>query len=469
MLRTVTLLLLTVALVAGCVAPSAQEEVGTAGNLPGFAPLVPPVPDFDFSTVVDPDHANHQLPQLHEGGHGLSLLGHAAIGDLFPPTTRGSITQVDVWDTWAVVSGMEGGLAFAIVDIADPKAPKPVSWWPSTANGWTARFSDDGRYVFYGCQTFAPNPGTGLAYNPTAHLLGTCEDAGAPHLPGGNPAGVVVVDVADKAAPRFVTFLPVGGSHNLFVANIGGSDYVFTASTAILRFDREAGSLEVVAEVPGVHDATVAKHPVTGDWLMFTGTKELTIYDVNDPASPQVVYEAPEDAGFVGWHEQTLIPGLVDGRVVLALGGETFSSTSGIPDRVDFVDVTDPTNVTLLSSWRPPFESALPWAGYLYSVHEMAATPTGQVAVAWYHAGVWVLDVSTQERQAEPVVLAAYLPSGLPNVAPSTFTQTAVPYVPFVWGAGWDARGHLVVPDMHTGLYVLEPSWGLHAALDSGQ
>jgi hypothetical protein len=38
-----------------------------------------------------------------------------------------------------------------------------------------------------------------------------------------------------------------------------------------------------------------------------------------------------------------------------------------------------------------------------------------------------------------------------------------------VWGAGWTADGHLVVPDMHTGVYVLEPEWGLHPALDSGQ
>ena len=430
---------------------------------------MPPVPDFDFSKVVDPDHANHQLPMLHAGGHGLSLVGHASIGDLLPATTRGSITQVDVWGDYAAVSGMEGGLAFAIVDVTDPAAPKPVSWWPSAADGWTARFSDDGQYVFYGCQMFPAQPGVGLAYNPTSHVLGTCEDPSAPHAPGQNPAGIVVVDVKDKASPRFVTFLPAGGSHNIFVTAINGTDYVFTASTAILKFDREAGTLEQVAEVPGVHDATVAKHPVTGDWLLFTGTGQLAIYNVNDPANPVPVYEAPKEPDFIGWHEQTLVPGLVDGRVVLALGGETFRSVGGVPDQVDFLDVTDPANPVKLSTWKPPFQPRLPWAGYLYSVHEMAATPTGQVAVSWYHAGVWVLDVSTKERQAEPVTLAAYLPNEQVSVTPSTFAQTAVPYVPFVWGAGWDDRGYLVVPDMHTGLYVLEPGWGLHPAIDGGQ
>jgi hypothetical protein len=55
------------------------------------------------------------------------------------------------------------------------------------------------------------------------------------------------------------------------------------------------------------------------------------------------------------------------------------------------------------------------------------------------------------------------------DVVPSTFAQTPIPDVPFVWGAGWDSRGYLVVPDMHTGVYVLTPSWGLHpTGRDSG-
>lgn len=463
MQRILSFLVLAALALAGCVAAPSGEDV-TPESASAAGSLVPPAPDFDFSTVVDPDHANHQLPALHTGGHGLSLLGHAGIQDVLGPGVRGSITQVDVWENYAVVAGMEGGLAFAIVDIADPQAPKAVSSWPSAADGWTARFSDDGQYVFYGCQML------GAPYPSAATLVGTCEDPYAPHLPGANQAGVVVVDVADKASPKFVTFTPTGGSHNIFVTAINGTDYVFTAATTILKFDREAGKLEQIAEVPGVHDATVAKHPLTGDWLLFTGTSELSIYNVNNPAAPELVFEGDgKGDAYVGWHEQTLIPGLVDGRVVLALGGETFLSPQGVPDIVTFMDVTDPASPSVLSQWKPPFETAVPWASYLYSVHEMAATPTGQVAISWYHAGVWVVDVSTKERQAEPVTLAAYLPANAINVVPSTFVQTAVPYVPFVWGAGWDARGHLVVPDMHTGLYVLEPDWGLHPAVDGGQ
>lgn len=458
-----------VVLGAGCLAALPTEVAPVAKST--TASFVPPEPTFDFSTVVSPDHPSHQLPELHAAGHGLDKVGHASIQDILPLGTRGSITQVDVWGHYAVVSGMEGGMAFAIVDISDPTAPQAVGWFPAVADGWTARFSDDGQFVFYGCQMF------GAPYTPVNEVRGTCEDPTALHAPstavGGNPAGVIAVDVRDKTAPKFVDFLATGGSHNIAVANISGVDYIFTSAVTILKFDRTTSELSQVAELPGVHDATAVRHPLTGDWLLFTGTGETSIYNINDPAAPQLLYEGTGSEGWTGWHEQTLVPGLVDGRVILLLSGESFVGTpnaeGGLPDSVFVVNVTDPSKPELVGTWKPPFNPALPWAGYLYSVHEMAATPTGQVAIAWYHGGVWVLDVSTKERQASPVTLAAFQPNELPNVVPATFAQTPLPYVPFVWGAGWTEEGRLVVPDMHTGLYVMEPEWGLVPGASGGQ
>jgi hypothetical protein len=466
-MRSVAVVALLVSLVgAGCL--SADEpgpDAVVTGDGESFAAVVPPEPDFDFSTVVDPDHASHSIASLHTAGHGLELVGHTGVGDLLPTTTRGSITAIDIWDHYAVVSGMEGGLAFVIVDLVDPAHPKAVGWAPSAADGWTARFSGDGNYVFYGCQML-----TGQGYAPST-VVGTCEDPEAPHLPNQNPAGISAWDVSDKANPKFVDFIAVGGSHNIYAATIGGVDYIFTASTAIVRFDAANGTLAQVAEVPGRHDQSVVRHPVTGDWLLFVGTGELTIWNVNNPADPQLVYEPEGEVPWTGWHDQTLVPGLVDGKAILLLAGESGVGTGGeaLPDVVSVVDVTDPTRPELLSQWQPPFRPLVPWAEYAFSIHEMAATPTGQVAIAWYHAGVWVIDVSTQDRQGGPVTLAAYQPHEGIDVLPSTFAQTPVPYVPMVWGAGWTADGHLVVPDMHTGVYVLEPEWGLHPALDSGQ
>lgn len=485
-MRSLLALLLALPLLAGCLADgSGDGAAAVPEGVPTFRPYSPPVPDFDFATVVSPDHGGHSLPDLHTAGHGLELVGHASVQEILPLGMRGSITAIDVWEDYAVVSGMEGGFAFAIVDLRDKEDPQAVGWAPSAADGWTARFSDDGDYVFYGCQmvTAASAP-----TNP-GQVLGTCEDPAEPHVPSAvdpdaNPAGVSVWDVSDKTDPRFVTFTAVAGSHNIFYQRIGGEDYVFTSATAILHFDREARSLDVVAEVPGRHDASVVRHPGTGDWLLLTGTEELTIYDVDDPAAPEIVYEGKgrEAEPWIGWHDQVLVPQLVDGRAILLLAGESSCNTlptppgvqcarsmERLPDIISVVDVTNPVEPVLLSQWQPPFTPTVPWNSYLYSVHEMAATPQGQVAISWYHAGVWVLDVSTQERQSAPPVLAAYQPHDAINVLPSTFVQTAVPYVPFVWSTAWHRDGYLLIPDMHTGLYVMRPEWGLLPMLDTGQ
>jgi hypothetical protein len=454
--------------IAGCFSNSQGNDNGDSGlaNPDPFPALVPPKPDFDFATVIDPDHAGHHIGSLHTRGHGLKLVGHTGVQEILPATTRGSITAVDIWGDYAVVSGMEGGLAFVIVDISKPQQPKAIGWAPSAADGWTARFSADGNYVFYGCQMVGT---TATQYA----VMGTCEDPQAIRAPGQNPSGVSAWDVSDKTKPKFLHFLAVGGSHNIYRQTIDGVDYIFTASTAIVKFDVAEKKLVKVAEVPGRHDQSVVKHPITGDWLLFVGTRELTIWNVNDPADPQLVYEpaAGQSVPWTGWHDQVLVPGIVDGRVILLLAGESAVGTGGesLPNVVSVVDLTNPTDPVMLSQWQPPFRPLLPWAQYQWSIHEMSATPTGQVAVAWYHAGVWVIDVSTQERQMGPVTLAVYQPNKDINVLPSTFVQTPAPLVPMVWAAGWKADGHLVVPDMHTGLYILEPTWGLHPALDSGQ
>lgn len=469
--------LTTAFMFAGCLNETPILPGDAPASIAGspFPPFVPPAPTFDFSHIVDPDHKGHDVPLLHTASHGLKAIGMTSMGSILPPGTKGSITQIDVWQDYAVVAGMEGGPAFIIVDISDPAAPKPVSYAPTTADGWTARFSKDGAYVFYGCQVIGPPFGTGGV------LKGTCEDAGAVTGETATDSGVSVWDVQDKKKPVFVDFIKTGGSHNIYAQAIDGVDYVFTSAVTILKFDREAGQLSEIAALPGTHDVTVQKHPVTGDWLLYTGTKNLAIWNVNDPANPQNVLEAgafPGSEG-VGWHDQVAFPYLVDGRALLALAGETFgtspiatpltSGAGGVPDKITFVDVTDPSKPVKLSQWAPPFAGAKdPWISYAFSAHEMAATPQGQLAVSWYHGGVWVLDVSTTERQEKPIVLGAFQPSEPVNIVPSAFAQTPQPLVPFVWSAAWDQRGYLIVPDMHTGVYILEPAWGLRALLDSG-
>lgn len=453
---------------AGCASTTDDSATPppTTSSGPTFEPFTPPDPNFDFTTVIDPDHGGHSIPELHTNEHGARLVGYASIQEILPLGVRGSITQVDIHGTLAAVSGMEGGLAFALVDIANPTAPQAVGWYPSSADGWTARFSDDGKYVYYGCQRTT-------SADPTTLIGGTCLDPEAQTTPlDDKPGGIVAVDVTDPTNPTFVDFLPGPAAHNIQVSEINGTDTIFTNGVQIIQFNRTTNKLGVVAEIGGVHDATSFRHPITGEWLMATGTGELTLYNVDNPANPIPIFEGTGSEGWTGWHEQTVVPGIVDGKVIMLGAGESFAGTGGetLPDVVSVIDITEPSTPRLLGTWQPDFRPVTPWPMYWYSAHEMAATPTGQVAMGWYHGGVWVFDVSDSSRQAAPMTLAALQPHNMfTALPPSTFPQVPVPVVPYVWGAGWDSRGYLIVPDMHTGLYVYEPDWGLIPGLDGGQ
>ncbi len=444
-----------IVVIAGCLGSSPENPTPTPSPAsPGYGPVTPPVPSFDFSTLIDPDHAAHSLPGLHLSGAGLTEVGYASVQDLMPIGTTGSITQIDVHDGYALVAGNRHGPAFAIVDIRDPQNPMTVGFAPTQAEGWTARFSKDGQYVFYGCQ-----PGLRPGVN--------CDD---PTLPAPvTERGVSVWDVHDKSAPKFVDFLPGSGNHNLQTQIINGVDYVFTETVDIIRFDRETKKLEAVAKVPGTHDATVAQHPITGDWLLYTGTGELAIYNVNDPADPQVVLEPGTWTEGIGWHEQVPFPVALEGRALLALAGETGSSTpSELLEPVSIVDITDPEKPITLAQWAPPFQPTAAWTQYTFSVHEMAANDRGQLAISWFHAGVWVLDLSTRERQEDPALIAAFEPNRPLDTVFVPAADENQPLVPYVWGTAWDRRGYLIIPDTYTGVYVTEPEWGLFPTIDGG-
>lgn len=451
-----TLAVASFALVAGCLGAEAPNE-GPSPDASVDDPWSPPKPSHDFSAIIDPDHQLHGVAALHTNGAGVTLAGHTLLGDLLPDDYAAAFTQIDVWNGWAVIAGYHNGPSFVILDVSDPTDPEPVSYFPNVADGNSARFSKDGQYLFFGCQV--GQEGT----------IG--KECGAPEdvRVGPTTSGVSVFDVSDKAKPVFVDFEPDVASHNVQTQWINGKDYVFTNAVDIIEFDRESKKLTKVANVGGNHDATVAQHPVTGDWLLYTGAAELAIYNVNDPADPEEVLSAGAWTSGVGWHDQVPFPELVDGRALLALGGEYYTGTPDQPIAgVTIADITDPGNPIKLSYWEPPFAAVAPWAFYQFSIHEMAAHKDGQLAISWNHGGVWVLDVSTQERQAEPVVLAAYQPHEALDQVPHGGAQAFVPQVPRVWSVAWDARGYLMLPDMFTGFYVLEPEWGLRPGYDGG-
>jgi hypothetical protein len=455
--------LVALAAVAGCIGALDGEEAApqSTNDTPAEAErFVPPDPGKDFTGAIETDHA-HRVPELHTDHHGFELVGHENFQGFYPPQMQGGWGEVDVVGDLAAVGSVEGPLGATLVDVSDPSNPEPVSYIEATGAVFDARITEDGEYIGLGCQV-------GAIVGQHRYAMGDCGGDTSPHAPEMEASNAVsVFDISDPSNPEHVTTADTQGAHNVWTATIDDEIYFFTDAVDILRFDPDTGTLEDVGNVQGTHDVMVRQHPITEDWLLYTGSPEdssMAIYNVNDPANPSPVVQSID--GVVGWHEQTVTETVVDGRVLLIGGGETFASTGDLGDAsrqtMYVVDVTDPSEPEKLSEWQLPIEDMPPYTQYRYSAHNIHVTPHGQVVTSWYHAGTWVFDLSTQERQEDPVTLGFYQPSEpYAPVVPPTFAQLDHAAVPLVWGPQWTDEGHIVVGDMYTGVYVLEPEWGL--------
>lgn len=461
----IALMTLTVGL-AGCIGDEADGgDTGQAGPAdPSERTFVPEPPSQEIMDQLPVMHADHQNPESHTQAVGLEVEGHTDMTSVHPTTVQGGWTEVDLHGDLAAVASYYGDAGVTLVDVSDPSGPEPVSLIPSAGRDYDARFSQDGRYLFFGCQASEQTQAPQAA-------LGDCTTTTGPDGAQGSQgftSGVMAYNVSDPEAPTFVGGLEGVATHNLWTETIDGTIHIFTNAVEILAFDPAADQpMEQVAQVPGGHDAFVHEHPVTGDILLYTtggDGSSFAVYNVTDPTDPQVLVETGPDV--VGWHKQVASDTLVDGRALLVVGGEVFADQAGTldgtqPPMISVLDVTDPAQPETLSQWTLPVSDLPPWTHYRFSPHNIDISPYGQVYVAWNHGGAWVFDVSTQQRQAEPVTLGFYQPHESPPPLVPTLNPTGDPSIPRVWGGMFDHRGYLVVPDMYTGVYVLEPAWGL--------
>ncbi len=452
-------LLFLVAPLAGCVSPADDLDASsTPDDLADALPLPPT--DADFASIVVNDH-DHDDTSLHVDHAGLDLVGFDTLTeDLAPWAWYSGYSEPDVHGDLAVVASVEGNRAFTLVDVSDPADPEVLSHFYSWGENWDARFSDDGRFVFVGCQGGTPGgaytqaTGVGACIAPEGHApQDTVENA------------VMAVDITDPEDPELVAWTPSGSIHNLETTTLDdGTVLVATSAGDLLEYLPDEERFELLTNFDARHDVSFGDHPETGVTYMFTGTQDLTIYDVSTPRDPEIVgaldpQELPE--GVTAWHEQSPSPTLVDGRWILAGAGE---DSAGIPGTLTIFDITDPASIEVRGTWTLPGGPYTEQGSYKFSLHNIDVNADGQVAVAMYHAGVWVLDASTQARQDAPVTLAAYQPHEERLNPPMATPYGAFVNVPYVWGAQWHADGHLVVPDMNTGLYVLESAWPVSAS-----
>ena len=411
------------------------------------------------------DHADPAQHSAHQFLDRLAALtGHepaaAPAGESYAETAvKGGYAYLSKY-------GPDDGLA--IFDVRDIEHPTFVSSLRLDA-GFEPdiEVSDDGHWAFWetqrvplSAQTPAPDPG-----------------ANAPH-------GIHIVDVSDKAHPKWVGFQPVtpDGPHSITYANITGRHIVFASTYAFayayggvnvpmqqrlivyeLDTSTPAPTLKSLYEYtdPGAqqsglqdrggmfpHDVSVAVHPVTHRTYAYVSYWDLgvVILDVTDPAHPVKVGQAVDfgPADYREVHMARQFNETIDGRVVVVVEPEI----GGQPNSgyMTMLDVTDPTRPTYLSSWRIPGNNTSEVGGpHYFDVRD------GRVAMAHYHAGFWVFDVHDHENLLHPRTVGFALVnatgSGVGPLAGLGNEASA-------FDAWWADGTHIVAGDMHAGLVV---------------
>lgn len=464
-MRSPTLLLvlsLALAALAGCV--SSPDDAGRAS-----------VP----TTFVDPivEQHDHSDPAAHAlWTPNVRQLSFNSLGEA-PNKTRGTYGEIDVHGDWAYVAvlGDRGETpGFLVLDVKDRASPKVVSFTPSPGT----RIADvkgepTNKWVFLGGERGAPT-----SQNRALRTVGDLAAAAQAGQPDQfvTRNGIRVFDVSDPAAPKEAAFAPSdSGCHMLSHKAYAGGEWVFCVGTAILvyRFDPASGALDLAARyapAPGEaapivaqeptdplgqlffestpHDMTIQDDALTGGVFMYASYWDLglRIVDVSDPEKPvEVGSWAGEGSDLWAGNVHTAMARTTDdGRRLVYAIPELFEGDAVAGLFV--IDATDPAAATLVGEWAP--EGNHPNDGIRFSTHNFQIVGD-RLYLAFYHAGVWVLDVGGA-RAVDPAVLGYYLPHETVETTKPR-EQTNAPNV-------WDVvlkDGHLYATDIDAGLYVL--------------
>jgi hypothetical protein len=394
----------------GCLSDLGDERPGPAGPSAVLAPFVNP---------IDLEHDHGELA-LHGQSNNIELVGHTYMGDNGPP---GGLGEIDTAGDHAYVAVFNVG--FAIIDLTDPAQPEMVSLFEiPTPMGPLGRYTADLKVDASGDWVF-------LAMELSEY------------------PGVLIIDARDRANPVLAGFWPqpglLAGCHMIEYAVIAEQEYLFCAPLdnavyvglilpeaggvreiqTIARWvpnspgyvEREAEHLTTDPEnfpfryvISGHQDMTYQPDPLTGAPTLFVSfwNLGLRIVDVSIPAVPIEVgfWDGIGANGYRGNFHTAMAFESEGRRIAVAI------PEGPDPPAIFILDATDYAEPVLLSEW-----SALPsftdsegdnHAGS-FSLHNFQVVD-GKIYIAHGHGGLWVIDVSTPEKQADPEPVGSYYP-----------------------------------------------------------
>jgi hypothetical protein len=369
---------------------------------------------------------------------------------------------------------------FSIVDVRDPRKPKPINYFPAPQNTWNIHLQthEDLLLVINAKNMFAAAEfADERAYYKGAlgKKVGTAETTTA--APRNWTAGMSVYDISKPEAPRHIGFMPVegGGIHRIWytggrwaycsVLLDGFTDYIFMAiDLADPSKPQPAGRWWI----PGMNQAAGEEpnweptrrfglhHPIIGGDRAYCAWRDagMVVLDVADRGDPKLIVHRNWSPPFGGGTHNCLP---LDDRELLVVLDEAVLDK--LEDGLKYIWMFDnrvPSNPISVSTFPTPAEADYANKGAHFGPHNVHENRPGSfvsselIFATYQNAGIRVFDIRDQYRPVEVGALVPPRPAKLMDKRPNRtlVIQSCDVYV--------DKAGLVYANDYNGGLSIME-------------
>jgi hypothetical protein len=369
---------------------------------------------------------------------------------------------------------------FSIVDVRDPKNPKPANYLAAPPGTWNIHLQthDDLLLVIHAKDMFAAAEfADEKAYykGQLGKVVGTAE--ANPKAERDWSAGLAVYDVSKPAEPRRVGFMPVegGGIHRVWYTGgrwayasaliDGFTDYIFiTIDMSDPAAPREAGRWwipgmnQAAGETPswpttsrfGLHHAIIHGDIAYAAWR----DAGMVVIDVADRTKPRLVAHrdgAPPFGG--GTHNCLPLP---DRDLLIVLDEAVLDHQEDGVKHIWVFDNKDKSNPGVIATFPQPGEADYRSKGGHFGPHNIHENRPGTfvgselIFATYQNAGVRVFDIRNAHMPTEVGAWVPPQPARMMDHRPNRtrVIQSADVFV--------DAAGLIYSTDYNAGLFILE-------------
>ena len=402
----------------------------------------------------------------------LTLIGHSDQGG------RPDGVQLMVSRGFAFIGHMFSK-GFSIVDVRDPRAPKPVAYHAAPPGTWNIHLQTHGDLllVIHAKDMFAAAEFQDERAYYRTQVGQTVGTAAAAPRPRDWSAGMAVYDITSPAEPRPIGFMPVegGGVHRIwytggrwaYVSALldGYTDYIFmTVDMADPTRPREAGRWWIPGmhtaggETPswpagkryGLHHAIVHGDTAYAAWRDAC----MVVLDVADRARPELVVHKQWSPPFGGGTHNCLP--LPDRELLIVLDEAVLDNREDGEKPIWVFDNRERANPISIATFPVPAETDYVAKGAHFGPHNIWENrPEGLVSdelifSTWQNAGVRIHDIRDPYRPVEVAALVPPEPARLVDHRPNR------PRVIQSCDVHVDKNGLVYSNDYNGGLYIME-------------